>query len=866
MSPSLTPGRAPRVLRSLAGATALAIVGTGLAATPSAALLPDETVIQLLSINDFHGRIAKDGQAAGAGILACTVKEYEAANPNTLFVSAGDSVGASTFPSSVANDTPTLDVLNLMDLDVSAFGNHEFDKGQADVNGRIVPASAFPYVSANIYGADGKRVYDAYEVIAVDGVDVGFVGAITEEMPSLVSPTGIAGLEFRDIATEVNAVSAMLSDGDVANGEADVVVVLVHDGAASPDLASATGTGYGDLLANADENIDAIISGHTHQVYAQQLGGVWVTQSAQYGEQMGQLTFTVNRLTGAVGVATAQNIDLVNSAGVGRCTPDAGVKAIVDKALVDAKVLGAVKVGRITADFNRAQHEVKNANTGLMEISENRGGESTIGNFIADVQLWAAQQAGADIAVINPGGIRANLKYLSSGTEGDGVVTYEEAANVQSFANTIMVTKLTGAQVYTMLEQQWQPTGASRPFLKLGVSDGLDYTYDPTAAAGSRILDVTLDGVALDRAGIYTVAANSFLMGGGDNFTVFKSGSGTRDTGWVDLDGMVQYFEASGWPVAPDAVQRAIGVDWVTDPAAVYAAGDPLTVKLSSLSFSSATDVKPTSLTVSLGGVSLGTVAVDTAYVATTDEIGRATVDVTVPPGIGGLVDLVVTDPATGTTVTLGVAVAQDMTAVEAYITQVYNDLLGRGPDPVGLKGWTAALLAGVPYAEVANGITYSDEYRARLIAASYQTYLGRGPDPAGAADWLAAMRAGTTIQEMEAGFVASIEYYAKSGGTNADWVRALYQHVLGRAAADAEVTAWTNALAAGGSRHQVAMGFLVSTEHLTDVVDGHYQHLLGRGIDPVGAQGWVVAIQSGVRVEAVIAGIVASDEYRNAV
>ena len=865
MSPSLTPGRAPRVLRSLAGATVLAIAGTGLVAAPSAALAPDETVIQLLSINDFHGRIAKDGQVAGAATLACTVKEYEATNPNTLFVSAGDSVGASTFPSSVANDQPTLDVLNLMGLDVSAFGNHEFDKGQADVNGRIVPESDFPYVSANIYGADGNRVYDAYKVITVDGVDVGFVGAITEEMPSLVSPTGIAGLQFRDIATEVNAVSAMLSDGDVTNGEADVVVVLVHDGAASPDLASATGTGYGDLLANADANIDAIISGHTHQVYAQQLGGTWVTQSAQYGEQMGQLTFTVNRVTGAVSVATAQNIDLVSSAGVGRCTPDAGVQAIVNKALVDAKVLGAVKVGRITADFNRAQHQVKNATTGLLEISENRGGESTVGNFIADVQLWAAQQAGADIAVINPGGIRANLRYAASGSEGAGVVTYEEAANVQSFANTVMVTKLTGAQVLTMLEQQWQPAGASRPFLKLGVSDGLDYSYDPTAAAGSRILEATLDGVALNPAGVYTVAANSFLMGGGDNFAVFKRGTGTRDIGWVDLDAMVQYFKASAWPVAPDYGQRAIGVDWVTDPAAVYSAGDPLTVKLSSLSFSTS-EPKPTSLTVSLGGVALGAVPVDNAYVATTDEIGRATVDVLVPAGIGGLVDLVVTDAVTGTALTFQVTVAADMTAVEAYITQVYNDLLGRDPDPVGLKGWTAALAAGVPYAEVANGITYSDEYRARLIAASYQTYLGRGPDAAGAADWLAAMRAGTTIQEMEAGFVASIEYYAQSGGTDADWVRALYQHVLGRAAADAEVTSWTNVLAAGASRRQVAMGFLTSTEHLTDVVDGHYQHLLGRTIDPVGAQGWVLAIQAGVRVEAVIAGIVASDEYRSAV
>jgi len=201
--------------------------------------------------------------------------------------------------------------------------------------------------------------------------------------------------------------------------------------------------------------------------------------------------------------------------------------------------------------------------------------------------------------------------------------------------------------------------------------------------------------------------------------------------------------------------------------------------------------------------------------------------------------------------------------AIEAYVTKVYNDLLGRGPDPVGLAGWTRALASGTPYGQVANGITYSDEYRARLIAGSYATYLGRGPDPSGAAGWLSAMRSGVTIQQMEAGFVGSAEYYAKAGGTDAAWVAQLYQHVLGRAAADTEIQAWVAALARGSSRYQVAMGFLVSYEHLTDVVDAYYRDLLGRGIDPTGNHGWVTAIQRGVRVEAVIAGIVASDEYR---
>lgn len=199
---------------------------------------------------------------------------------------------------------------------------------------------------------------------------------------------------------------------------------------------------------------------------------------------------------------------------------------------------------------------------------------------------------------------------------------------------------------------------------------------------------------------------------------------------------------------------------------------------------------------------------------------------------------------------------------IEAYVTKVYNDLFERTPDTVGLEGWTRALANYTPPGEVANGITYSDEYRLRLITASYNTYLSRGPDPAGAAGWLDAMKRGLTIQQMEGGFIASDEYYAKAGGTNAGWVGQLYQHVLGRPGAAEEIDAWTRALARGESRYQVAMGFLISFEHLTDVVEAHYQHLLGRGIDPEGNQGWVLAIQRGTRVEAVIAGIVASDEY----
>ncbi|MCL3862700.1 DUF4214 domain-containing protein [Actinotalea sp. K2] len=203
-----------------------------------------------------------------------------------------------------------------------------------------------------------------------------------------------------------------------------------------------------------------------------------------------------------------------------------------------------------------------------------------------------------------------------------------------------------------------------------------------------------------------------------------------------------------------------------------------------------------------------------------------------------------------------------DSDAVARYVTRVYLDLFERQPDPSGLATWTDALRAGTPRVAVANAVTGSEEYRSRLITASYKAFLGRSPDPSGLQHWLGHMRAGMTIQEMEAGFLASPEYYLGSGSNDRRWVTRLYGHVLDRAPGASEVTFWRQQLAGGMSRHAVSLGFLLSTEYLTTVVDGHYRHLLGRSIDPTGRRDWVSQIQRGVRVEAIIGGIISSDEY----
>lgn len=200
--------------------------------------------------------------------------------------------------------------------------------------------------------------------------------------------------------------------------------------------------------------------------------------------------------------------------------------------------------------------------------------------------------------------------------------------------------------------------------------------------------------------------------------------------------------------------------------------------------------------------------------------------------------------------------------AIQRYVSRVYRDLFNRGVDASGLNTWTTALQTGTPRIAVANSITSSTEYRSRLITGSYRTYLNRGPDGPGLQHWLSMMARGMTIQEMEAGFISSDEYYLKAGSNPQGWVTKLYQHVLHRNPARAEVDHWIRQMRAGQSRYSVAMGFLLSTEHLTTVVNGYYRDLLGRGIDPVGRAHWVWLIQTGTRVEEIIGGIVASDEY----
>ncbi|WP_084793098.1 bifunctional metallophosphatase/5'-nucleotidase [Glutamicibacter halophytocola] len=555
----------------------------------------DPVTLDLVGINDFHGRIAADRDSAGAAVLAGAVDQLRAENENTLFVSAGDNIGASTFASASQEDAPTIDALGAAGLDVSVVGNHEFDKGFEDLATRVTERFAAATgqsgedfaLGANVYQAGTKTpALKEYAIREAGGLSVGFIGTVTEDVPSLVSPSGISGLDFGSEVEAANRVAKQLSDGDEANGEADVIVLLTHNGSANTDCAAVAGeaTSYGDLIREASGEIDAIFSGHTHSSYNCDIAGPDgerpVIQSHQYGTTLGKVSLDVDPATGEVLQSSSTRLPLASKSADGDWTANyeanPAVAKIVAEAEKEAEVVGSVKVGEISEDILR----------GGDVPGEDRGVESALGNTVADVHLWATSNddfAGepAQIAFMNPGGLRSDLLYGE-----DGTVTYQEAAEVQPFANTLITFNLTGAQIREALEQQWQPEGSERNKLHLGISEGLAYTYIEDAPAGEHIQKITFNGEPLDESATFRVAANAFLATGGDNFTAFAEGTDHADSGQVDLDATVNFFKAHD-VVSPSPLGRAVlaGTDWATVvlDATEVKAGETVNVTVSDL-------------------------------------------------------------------------------------------------------------------------------------------------------------------------------------------------------------------------------------------------------------------------------------------
>jgi 5'-nucleotidase len=598
--------------------TASAIV-VALPAAASAA--PADVTVQLVAMNDFHGRISNtaggdsqlltapgaDGvygsaddvvqEVGGAANVAATVERLQSSFRQStegpaasFFVGAGDLISASPFESSVFEDEPTIEVLNAMGLDASSVGNHEFDRGThelrrisaatdgtysddvsacdgvtrgvdgcyQDSTGADFAGADFPYLAANVLvkGTDEPMLPPFRVFRTPAGQQVGLIGVVTDTTAGIVSPDGIADVDFIDEATAVNRWVPVLQQMGV-----QAIAVLVHEGGTA-DPAPAPSPAFDgcqnlrgpvvDINQDVDPAVDLIVSAHTHQAYNCLLPDGegtprLVTQAGYYGRLVTDIQLSLDRRTGDVDRAATYRAANVP---VTRENPDAGVQAIVDYWTARSAEAGNEVVGSVTADISRA----------YTDGAEDRQQESSLGDLVAQAQLEAMQQpqyGNPVIAFMNPGGLRADILYArSDGGEAPGEVTFKEVFDVQPFGNTVNAVTLTGADIKQVLEQQFIPR-PPRSRLILGTSEGFSYSYDLSRPAGDQVPadSITLNGVPIDPAASYRVVANSFLVAGGDQFSAFTAGSDPV-TGPVDADTAVAYFQQHS-PVSPPPADHA---------------------------------------------------------------------------------------------------------------------------------------------------------------------------------------------------------------------------------------------------------------------------------------------------------------------
>ncbi|MEU2427415.1 bifunctional metallophosphatase/5'-nucleotidase [Streptomyces sp. NPDC007851] len=541
--------------------------------------------VQLLSFNDLHGNLEPpagssgrvteteaDGttrtiDAGGVEYLATHLREARKGHPYSVTAAGGDMVGASPLISGLFHDEPTVEALNELDLDVTTVGNHEFDEGAKELarlqNGGCHPTDGcytdkrfkgadFPYLAANVLDEKTRKpILKPYWVWHKKDVRIGFIGVTLEGTPGIVSADGVKGLAFKDEVETINKYAKELQRQGVQS-----IVALVHEGG-FPSSSSynydcdAPGAGAGisgpivDIAKNVTPAVDALVTGHTHTAYVCTVDDPagnprMVTSAASFGRLYTDTTLTYDRRTGDIARTAVRSANHVVTRDVARA-PD--LTRLISKWNALAAPIGNRPIGYISADV---------ANTGT---------ESPMGDLIADAQFAYGKELDpeTDLALMNPGGVRAGLTYAAKAGEGDGVVTYAEGFTVQPFANTVNLQDFTGAQLIQVLREQVSGSNAAAPKI-LQPSANLTYSLDLTKTGADRIVSdsIRLDGKAVDPAATYRVATNSFLAGGGDGFTTL--GLGTDDlVGTDDLSALARYLTAhssAASPLVPPAANR----------------------------------------------------------------------------------------------------------------------------------------------------------------------------------------------------------------------------------------------------------------------------------------------------------------------
>lgn len=652
---------------------ALALAGLTVAGQPVAHAQTAPITFNIAGITDFHGHLEKkidstkpENSEPGIEALTCMLP-IAAEGKEQLFVSSGDNIGGSAFTSALLDDEPTIKALNTAGLKASAVGNHDFDKGYADLSGRVDGLANFPYLGANVNGENPELA--PYKIETVSGVKVALVGTVTQTTKDKVSPEGIAGISFDDPWAVTNATAEKLKK----SGEADVVVALIHEGFSTPEKFNS----YVDIAMGGDSHLVE------NQVVTRADGSKFaLVQAGHYGRNLADLDITFDPGSKKITDLKSTMYDatgILNSCGN---TPVPAVGAIVAEASAQAKVKGDAVVANISNDFYRAA----NADG---KSGGNRGTESTLSNLIAEAQkqyIAGHTTVKPDLGVMNPGGVRADL------AKGD--VTYADAFAVQPFGNELTYGTYTGAELKKILEQQWKDSDPTlkpeRPVLQLGWSDNFTYTFDASRPYGDRIISMQIDGKEVSLTDSYVIAGSTFLLKGGDSFDAFNNAASFPNTGIIDVDAFIDFLKTNP-KVAPRTGQSAVGVH--VD--GKLAAGQKVKVDLSSLIYTIGDTAS--SVTVKVGEKTV-TATIDKTLVDGLPTAGTASVEIELPATGTNPVNLEVTTDA-GTKVSVPLIVENLATATTTPTTMptVPAPTPGQTPEPVGSsKGGNLLTILGV--------------------------------------------------------------------------------------------------------------------------------------------------------------------------
>ena len=569
----------------------IALVACGGTNSPAAPF-----TVKLIGFNDYHGTLESPGTfgvntavpaanrpaVGGADFMAAHVAALKKQNSLNVVVGAGDLIGATPLISSLFFDEPSIETLNRIGLEFTSVGNHEFDKGSAELLrlqnggckttggitdpnsckgatvGTPVPfeGAKYKWLSANVVStATGKTLLPAYGIKTFNNTRVAFIGMTLKATPTIVTPTGVAGLEFRDEAATVNALIPELRAQGIES-----IVVLVHEGGFQTGTLSdingcegnLAGSAIASIVKQLDNAVDLVISGHTHAAYNCMLPNasgrnISVTSSSAFGRVLTDMDLTIDPNTGDISKVVANNRLVVRNDPA--ITADTVVAKIVDAYKNLVSPIANTVLGSITADLSNGRTD------GACNMPA--------GDLIADSQLAATQPAtfgNAVVAFMNGGGVRSpGFTFASSAAnEGNGNVNYGEAFTVQPFGNSLVTMSLTTQNIKDFLEEQFagclgQSTTATRFALP---SAGFKYTWDGAKACGARITNVTLrngsasetlvdaSGVVQNPAKSYRVTVNNFMADGGDGYSTLLKGT-NRLGGAQDIDALTAYMSAN---------------------------------------------------------------------------------------------------------------------------------------------------------------------------------------------------------------------------------------------------------------------------------------------------------------------------------